>query len=305
MKIFWGFIFFFSTAATWANCNHRLEVDPIVVHWSGELLEEQENVVIKSGMRTNGQCRRVYIGFGKGNENVYARMASHSEGGKISYNLYARSNGRDLLKDLPEASNNDVLSGSFHSNRPNQIMSRSFWIQLPENLQLPKAGVYRDRIRLNLYEHQLRADRQGAYVDLPIEFIIAEHISLSLLDEGRSFDANDTTHTMNFGTLTQGRTQRMDIRVRANLGHRLYFSSINNGQLKHVSASDKVSYDLTVSGRRVSLAGSAHQPALAGESMTASPETGELYQVGVQIGSVAVKRAGEYRDVITVSVEAI
>lgn len=305
MKIFLGLVLFSFSAPMWANCNHRLEVDPIVLHWSGEQFEEQENVVIKSGSRTSGQCRRIYVGFGKGNENVYARQARHSEGAKISYNLYARANARDLLKDLPEASNSSVLTGSFLSQRPNQIMSRSFWIQLPQNLQLPRAGVYRDRIRLNLYEHQLRADRLGAYVDLPIEVIIAQQISLSLLDEGRSFDANDTTHTMNFGTLTEGRTQRMDIRVRANLGHRLYLSSMNNGSLKHVSASDKVAYELTVSGRRVSLTGSAHQPALAGESMAASPETGELYQVGVQIGSVSGKRAGEYRDVVTVSVEAI
>ena len=305
MKLFLGFIFFSFTASAWASCDHRMEVDPIVMHWSGQLLEEQENVVIKSGTRTNGQCRRVYIGFGKGNENVYARKASHNDGGKISYNLYARSSARDLLKDLPEASNGNVLSGSFLSNRPNQIMSRSFWIQIPENLQLPRAGVYRDRIRLNLYEHHLNADRQGSYIDLPLEFIVAQHISLSLLDEGRSFDANDTTHTMNFGTLTQGRTQRMEIRVRANLGHRLYLSSMNNGQLKHVNANDKVGYELTVSGRRVSLSTSAQRPALAGESMTVSDEAGELYKVGVQIGSVAGKRAGEYRDVITVSVEAI
>lgn len=288
----------------WADCNHRLEVDPIVLHWNGSEIENEENVVIKSGPKTNGHCNRYYVTFGKGGENVYARKASF-DGAKVSYNLYREGRARNLLKELPEADKNSAIEGKFPSSRPNQIASKVFWFHVPEITTLPKSGIYRDRVRLKLYAHKLEHSRYESSIDMPIEIHVGPVISLSLLDEGRSFDENQTTHTMNFGTLTQGRVGRMDIRVRANLGHKLYLSSLNNGALKHDFSSDNVSYEMTVAGRNVSLSGSATRAVLAGESSVPSPEDGTLYQVGVKIGNVSNKRAGNYKDIITVSVEAI
>lgn len=295
---------FFLSFNVWADCNHRLEVDPIVLHWNGSEVENEENVVIKSGSATNGRCNRYYVTFGKGGENVYARKAS-LKGAKISYNLYRNSRARNLLKELPEAERNNAIEGKFLSSRPNQIASKFFWFHVPEITTLPKAGVYRDRVRLKLYAHKLEGSSYESSIDMPIEIHVGPVISLSLLDEGRSFDEKETTHTMNFGTLTQGRVGRMDIRVKANLGHKLYMSSLNNGTLKHDRSSDKVTYEMTVAGRRMAMNGSATKAVLAGKTSGASPEDGTLYQVGVKIGNVSNKRAGNYKDVITVSVEAI
>ncbi len=292
-------------AESWGPCGHRLEIDPLVVYWDGSRIERQENVVIKSGAITHGQCRKYYVGFGKGVENLYARAARHTLGPKIPYNLYRRSSAQDLLKDLPEASTQNVIDGRFLSNRPWQTTTENFWVLIPEVSSLPRAGVYFDNIRVSLYAHKLESDRLQHYVDFPLQIIVGQSIALSLLDVGRPFDENDTTHTMNFGQLTAAETGRMDIRVRANIGHRLYFSSQNNGSLRHVSSHSSVGYELSVSGRKITLSGSAGAPALAGESQSPTSEAGDLYPVEVKIGDVSSRPAGDYRDVITVSVEAI
>lgn len=299
-------LFSFNVMANeWGLCGHRIEVDPLVVYWDGSRVERQENVVLKSGATTNGQCHKYFIGFGKGGENVYARAARHTDGPKISYNLYHYSGGQDLLKDLPEATSNNVIEDMFLSNRPYQIRSENFWVLIPEVSSLPRAGVYFDTVRVNLYAHKLESDRLQNYVDFPIQIVVGQNIGLSLLDVGRPFDENDTTHTMNFGQLTSGESGRMDIRVRANIGHRLYLSSQNNGALKHSSQNSNVTYELSVSGRKIPLSSSSTSPALAGESQLPTSEAGDLYPVEVKIGDVSLRPAGDYRDVITVSVEAI
>ncbi len=292
-------------AENWGHCGHRIEVDPLVIHWDGSRIDRQENVVLKSGSITHGQCHKYFVGFGKGRENVYARAARHSEGPKISYNLYKASSGQTLLKDLPEATEQNVIEDKFLSNRPNQTKSENFWILIPEVGSLPRAGVYFDTVRVNLYAHKLASDRLQSYADFPVQIIVGQNIGLSLVDVGRPFDENDTTHTLNFGQLTAGESGRMDIRVRANIGHRLYLSSQNNGALKHVSRSSNVGYELFVSGRKISLNSGLNSPSLAGESQMPTSEAGDLYPVEVKIGDVSSRPAGDYRDVITVSVEAI
>lgn len=292
-------------ATGWGHCGHRLEIEPLVVYWDGNRIERQESVVIKSGAITFGQCHKYYVGFGKGVENLYARAARHPQGPKISYNLYHRSGAQNLLKDLPEATTQNVIADRFLSNRPWQIVSENFWVLIPEVSALPRAGIYFDNVRVSLYAHKLENDRLQHYVEFPLQIIVGQNIALSLLDVGRPFDENDTTHTMNFGELTSGESGRMDIRVRANIGHRLFLSSQNNGSLRHVSSHSTVGYELFVSGRKVSLAGSSGSPSIAGQSQVPTSDAGELYPVEVRIGDVSSRPAGNYRDVITVSVEAI
>jgi spore coat protein U-like protein len=297
-----AFGFLLASPAAHAACNLRLGTVP-QFQWQGSgsgynpfdtttYNQEGRIDVINRG---NGSCQ-YFVTVSEGNANDFNRYLQ-ANGERLPYNIFDDVSQSNILKDLPTATANEVISGSFSVKETQRL---SYSASIPPGTVLP-AGTYRDTIRLRLYEGTLSSHSFKKTKTLRVRARIPQVAEVAIVPTGGPFDDSATAYTVNFGVLQEGERERFDMLVRSNAGYRVLMKSGNRGKLERVGgASGAVPYAMTIDGRLIDL--SARSVTVATKNGVTGL-SGDRFAVEVDIGTLADAVPGSYRDDITVTVK--
>lgn len=208
-----------------------------------------------------------------------------------------------VLKDFPDlTATDDVLDGSFPASSGNVQSNASYYPALGA-ITYQRFGTYSDTFTIKLYSGTYNGTNSLVQTrTVNLDYAMAKKIDLSLVGTGAPFNILSTSQAINFGTLSAGQQQAIDIVLMYNAGYSIKFSSANNGNLKHSSFADVVPYSMTVLGNPVSLSGSSSFPVTVSSGTGVSAAAGQRFPVVATVGSLGTARAGSYSDTITVTV---
>lgn len=268
-----------------------------------EQILSHETSVRRSGFSPAPFCRDYEIYFGTGSANSYQRRA-FSGNNSIPYNIYADASKGSVLKDFPDATAGEFLSGRASSR--NRSYTEIFYISVPEITSIfsQPPGVYTDVIPINYYARSMfgTADFQTTRF-LTIQIQIPRFVELSLVPENAPHDPNSTTYLMDFGAMNTNDEMGADLRVVGNVGFGVMMSSTNGSKL--VNNNSSVDYQVKVgSGGYQSLApaGSLYQMA---QNSSGTSLNGKRFNLRVRLGQVDDSlESGTYEDVITITIQA-
>ena len=273
---------------------------PITFQWSSSDESLTQTVTI-SRVNKSQECKNFQLAANRGGISSYNRRMELM-GNVIPYNLYTQSSHNNPLLDYPDVANkNDVIKGSFKNNKYSKNVT--VYALRPQLIaQNPPGGVYSDLVTYKLYSDQTGYTIPAATKSVLVTTIQPKFVHLSLVDSGSPFDISDTIQNLNFGTLNSGDIQSFDIRIKSNSGHAIYFSSQNDGNLKHATLNELVNYTISVDGGSKELNGSSSSPVLVATAAGQTPPSGSPHQVTVQIEQFGLKAEGDYSDNITITV---
>jgi hypothetical protein len=249
------------------------------------------------------------LGFTKGGAASYVLRRAVDGASQVQYQLFKENTLSNILKDVPDVTQaNDVIMGGFAGGN-NMVQAASYYFQIPYNADvapaLISAGSFTDTFTIDLYEgsdpstYITPVDTKSISVTINVPKIIA----ISLVSSGGGFIEGQTTKNVNFGTLYEGQTSGLDLRVRSNAGFDVSFSSLNNGNMKHVSANSLVPYKLYVNGVILNMTNSLAVPVSGLTRAGQTSLSGLAYPIKVVIGNVSTtaKLSGAHSDSITIT----
>jgi hypothetical protein len=169
--------------------------------------------------------------------------------------------------------------------------------------QVVPPGTYADTLYLGIY--QSAGGGQYTKVQIPVAPFgaligVNSQMTVALAGGGRKT-------TLNFGDFIQGATRSVQLQAYSNQGFRLTVSSDNAGVMKPTDAQAiaegiwQVPYTIAIN--RMAPVNLSQQRMLS-LWPTATQKSGIAIPIDVQVGSVAGQRAGIYRDVITIAIDA-
>jgi len=160
--------------------------------------------------------------------------------------------------------------------------------------QAVRAGRYTDRLAVQLLDGERVLDEREVELRVPVP----SQASVSVGGSAAAGFSNRLGGGLDFGELRAGKEREAFVFVLANAAYALRLSSAHAGRLRHVEAADTIGYTARLDGRVLDLSGTviAEGPS-RGRWLNWPP-----YRLGVRIGEVEGRRAGEYRDTITIDV---
>jgi hypothetical protein len=167
--------------------------------------------------------------------------------------------------------------------------------------QVVGPGIYTDQLTLGMY-HRAREGtyRKAAEAPLIVTIGVNSQITLTVAGGGRKT-------TVNFGDFVDGATRSVQLLAYSNQGFHLVVSSDNAGVMKPIDPVAiaegrwRVRYTIAVN-RATPVDLSLQRTISLGQGATT--KSGVAIPIDVQIGSIKGQRAGFYRDVITVAIDA-
>ena len=223
---------------------------------------------------------------------------------QISYGIYDDTVGSTILRDIEdEPASNEVLSGTVGSYATE---GHSYAVIVDPD-QFPPAGSYTDTFTIGLYTGTVgdlpsaqEEDTQSVNLTVTVEPVL----DVALVDTGQPFNEEDTSLSINFGTLYYGDSRGGDIVVRANTIYSLSLNSFNGGIMVNdiVDDDSTVPYTLQIDGASLTLPAGTETLVTSGAGPTSV--TGQRYSFNVSIGDFGMATEGDYHDEITVTVTA-
>ena len=290
----------------------ELSVSPedIKIDWTESFRSAEKSFRVQR-TKSNKKCR-YYVTFSAGGGTFADRRAIQGSYA-MKYQVYksASLEQKNILKELPTASNSDeVVTGEFPDDKKEN--TSKYYLEIPigaaTSPTLVKSGLYMDTYSVKVYPGQIGDDSKPDNTrSVLLSILVPKIIRISLVGTGQSFRESDTTESLDFGTLEQGKSKSFDLKVVTNAGFQVRFSSQNNGVLKQgVGGADTtVPYTLKVNSVTRDLSGSQGSPVVVAEGTGQSSLDGKTNQVSVTIGDVENKVAGEYSDIILVTATTI
>ena len=218
---------------------------------------------------------------------------------QLRYELHRDASASRPLKPLNLASPSEVFSAATSGN---DTAAFQFAILLaPQQVVAP--GHYSGDIEITAYEgalgNSILRDRRRVPFQVPVP-AVAE-LSFS---QGGGFDPNYGSYSVNFNELERGKRRMVHLKARSNGGYRVSFQS-THGALRHVDPADdsEIPYTMLVDGAAVALPRDTMTPAiLRGETTDAA---GQRHAIEFVVGEVGNASAGDYRDVISLTVVSL
>ena len=286
--------------ASAAESQLRLEVDN--VDWRGgtrvtygvfDSGEYAQAVYFK--VRLTGDPCPFFVTFGStaGSE----RRAAHA-GHSLEYQIYDSVTRRAVLRDLPAATDSEILHGAFG---PGETIKAISYVVLVPPEQVRPSGIYSHPIKITVYQ-----GTRDSYVEKDAKTVVFSIrvdpvAEMSLGESGSPFDPTAKAHRLDFGGLAKGKAKGLDMRVRSNAGYHVTLESENGGLMKNIDPHHPatIPYSLQVGGTAVNL-GRAAQTVLS-RSNRLTDRNGDLHELLVTIGDVGSAPAGTYRDNLTLT----
>ncbi|MBF0360884.1 MAG: hypothetical protein HQK49_07725 [Oligoflexia bacterium] len=244
-----------------------------------------------------------FVGISKGRSSDYNRNL-YLGNSKLPMQLYKNNSSNYIIKDIPDIrSDSDCITGTFIKKNKilENILTYKTTLSLPANIML--AGTYTESYTVNLYQGTVSS---GGLIQssktLTYTYNYPTKIDLSLVSSGAPFDLTSTYQNLNFGVLASGQSMSFDIVVLSNAGYNLYLSSTYNGNLKHTNYQSMVNYSMLINNSTINLAGSSSTPVLAASGVGVTANEGQRIPVRVVMGEVKNQLAGQYSDVIFITI---
>jgi hypothetical protein len=216
-------------------------------------------------------------------------------GGVLSYTL-TDPNGRPLLVPEPSATP-PVSSLTATAVEASAAAQLSFSVNIKRG-QFASPGRYNDDIMLHLYSVEGGQYRLQNSKPLSLAYTVPQALTVNM---GRG----EPGGTIQFGELMQGAQKTVSIRALSNVSYRFNVSSDNKGALlldpPVAGQVWSVPYTVAVNNFMVALNAQAGSKTVLAPP---SPIAGDNHALTVTIGDASKKRAGLYRDVITVEIYA-
>ena len=287
------------------DCDYHLSLNNATIQVDNVSQVVLQNMTIYRGPYSPEKgCTRYRVYFSKGLANQYQRKAFSLWGSNLNYNLHSNINQAGILKEFGDALNsNEFLEGIAPERRT--TYSNRFYVSSPGlAVGAVKSGVFMDVVQASIYSYDERRERYEFEENIGFTalFVVSKIISLSLVDEGGTFDVNSTSKILDFGFLAKGSEKGVDLRVVSNTAYSLNFSSQNGSALKNASGS-LIRYGMKINGASVALpsAGGTVQVATGDETTSA----GDRYNLKFSItDSTSSASSGLYQDQITITATA-
>jgi spore coat protein U-like protein len=284
------------------ECGINISVSNIHFNWAGSDQVVTGTVTLTRTNNAN-KCRPWLIGFGKGSSADYQNRKMFNATEYLSYNLFKNSNSNDPLRLINDVTRNrHRLLIRFSKNGMSKSGNFEARMAIPnDGREFLKKGTYFDTVTVEAVSNNNNVNF-GGQTSATIQCIMPTEIDISLVDTGAAFNLSDTNQVLNFGTLTQGDSQSFDILARSNAGYAIYFSSQNNGKLKHLSENESIDYSVIAGGSTINLGSSQSTPALIAQATGVTSEDGARIPIEVTMGNPQSKLQGQYQDLITITV---
>lgn len=171
-------------------------------------------------------------------------------------------------------------------------------IEVPAG-QVSGAGAYSDFLTLRLYD-LATSQALGADKTTTLLGVVPARAQMNLAGGDAAF-GNFTLDQLNFGELAEGATRTAAVQVRSTAPVTVTVLSQHGGALRHKvlgPSTPSVPYTLTLAGVAANFASGA----LSIDRTPPLTLSGASYPLQVTIGSVAGRVAGDYQDILTISV---
>lgn len=278
--------------------------------WDLYISNLQSSVTLNSDLSPNVQLKvnrtsyyddcRYRIGVTKGSAPTYARKLYNGVS-TMDFQI-TKSNSNQVLKDKPDwVYNSNRINGRFKSGQGSNQKNATLYADLTLSPSL-QAGVYSDTYDVKLYQRFFGNYYLYDTKTVTFNYVVADQISISLVNTAAPFNPYDTSQYLNFGNLDQGESLGFDIVMQTTNGYNLKLSSANNGYLKHTVNSSKIKYNLYSHGALLDLANSNTVPVSASTGIGQHPSDGFRVPINVEVGDVTNKLSGQYSDTVTVTV---
>lgn len=239
--------------------------------------------------KKSGTCQFA-VSFGR-SLDTHRLLKGASE--DIKYGIYRDTSKQDFLGDENSGS---ILKGSF-SQSGFESITFPVYFAVNETQLNQRAGFYRDAVEMRLNQILTTSSTLISSTSIPIVYYQQPFYELTLTSSGGS--TGSLQHRLNFDRLEKGKMMSFDILVKSNVPHQISFRSQNLGRLRNQSLSNQfIPYTLRVQGQDIDLR--------RGEvNLNAEASHGQERLNGqVQIQDVSQALSGQYRDFISIVVEA-
>lgn len=246
--------------------------------------------------RKSGSCSFI-VGFSRGNGGPLTDRRLSFGGNSLRYQLYKNLSATQILKDVPLANTDEVLSGTLSSSQDS--VSFQFYFAIPF-LQIVPPGTYRDTVRVSVYEGTVQSAQLRDQEQLRLEARVPTTAEFGF-GGSHHFEPGDRAAKVDFDNLSVGAVRQMHLHARSNSGYRITLRSVNGGVLKNSAPRDdsRVPYTLQVDGAPVALGGSAPVTVIGRSGLTS--ELGTEHHLRFSLGDISDAGPGTYEDVIQVT----
>lgn len=247
----------------------------------------------------NGDCD-FFVVLDNGSASTYIARAIRHGGDLYPMQFYTNAARNVVLKSITEATTSaDVISGKFIGNSKTDIVSYYYPVLLP-NASIP-AGPYLDGFKISLYEGTFASHQLSATVtnNVNFKYTKGDYVDMSLVKAGDPFALNDTTETLDYGSLTTGESLECDLVLMYNSGYVVSMSSLNNSRIKNTVSANYISYSMTLDGSPITL---TNLPQVVKSGTGSSITNGTRLRIVGTIGNVAGAPNGTYTDTVSISV---
>jgi spore coat protein U-like protein len=220
-------------------------------------------------------------------------------GDEVEYQIYDSVARRTALRDLPAATANEVLRGTF---LPGEAVKELSYVLVVPPEQVRPAGFYTDQLKITVCQgtpdNFIEKDTKTVVFSMRVDPVT----EMSLGEPGAAFDPKAKTHRLEFGALDKGKGKAFDLRTRSNAGYHVTLESEHGGVMKHVDPefSATIPYVLQV-GNVPANVGRGRQTTLS-RNHRLTDRNGDRHEIHVIIGEIGNAPAGTYRDNLTVTV---
>ncbi len=218
----------------------------------------------------------------------------------MSYELTSRTSGANLLTQGAATSHAPPAYLAAPALRPGEVRVLTYTVKAPPG-QLAPPGAYSDMFEAVAYQGSASSlTRTASAASISANITVEAIMSVNVAGGGHSV-------ALDFGTLSAGATRSVMIQARSNQSYRFIVSSEHGGVMRldppsTDGAAWKVPYTVRINnGGELTL--NADQKIAI--SRAASALAGSSIPVEIKIGDPSNQRAGRYKDVITVKIDAL
>jgi spore coat protein U-like protein len=309
---------FVSAAAFAALCAVRAEAcdaiiasSPIVFLGNGSGYESfdparrTQAVQLRVRKTSSAACTVFVTASASGTVEPFRQLAAGAN--RLNYNLYLNATRTLVWKDITPRSTTNAFVRSFAAG-PGETTFTYFFDIPPQQVVRPTAasGFYLQEVTFSLYT---AATGGTPVASVPVIHQTAVPAAIEVSFGGSPFTGTPGPQTMAFGNLSAGQVQTLAMLVRGNNGFDVRMSTptarmpVGSAAMKFdppAADASEVPYTLSVSGTPADLSGAV--PVVSTNELTSL--MGAALPIQVTIGNFGLATAGNYKDVVNITVRS-
>ncbi len=276
----------------------EVPVDVELDYVSGELLTAQRQIEVTN---TRSFTEFVEFGFDSASGDPSNRVLEGPTGVTLDYQIFDENGS--ILGDL--GTQGELLGGDIPGNT---TLILPIDVEISSDELIPPAGPYTDTVTVRSYDSDGNVELSEEWT---IAAIVPMFVQLAVVPPGGSFDSGGSSFEVDFGVLSDGAQEQVDMLVRSNTAYTVSIESNNAGQLAHTHLSGGqqtlIPYALAAEGadgieRPVPVSSGGPQDAVGIGGAT--DQDGRRHELQITVPEVGGATAGDYEDVLFVTVEA-